>query len=135
MAKKQKPDSKAMEVKIPIYPGYLYVCYTDDFLKHGRSIGIEYALNIKDCLGITSRSKHKKHTQRIIILLKHSEFEDYDTISHEALHAVNYIFLNTGTESTNNNDEHAAYLLGWIVGQIQKYNMKLKTKSDDRTNK
>ena len=120
----KKPDSKPLKVKIPIYPGYLYVVYKDEFLQHGRSLGIEYALSINDCLGITSRSKVKGKTT-YLILLKHSQFEDYDTISHEALHAVNYIFLNTGTESTNNNDEHAAYLLGWIVGQIQKYNKRL----------
>ena len=121
---KKKPDSTPLRVKIPIYPGYLYVVYTDNFLQHGRTLGIEYALSINDCLGITSRSKVKDKTT-YVILLKHSQFEDYDTISHEADHAVNYIFLNTGTESTNNNDEHHAYLLGWIVGQIQKYNKRI----------
>lgn len=127
MSKKQTPDSKPLKVKIPIYPGYLYVCYTDDFLAHGRSIGTEYDLSINECLGITSRSSSIGQSKNsIVILLKHSQFEDYDTIAHEALHAVHYIFKNTGTISTNDNDEHAAYLLGWIVGQIQKYNKKLK---------
>jgi hypothetical protein len=121
----KKPDTKPLRVKIPIYPGYLYVCYTDSILSHGRSIGVEYSLDIDDCLAVASKRMINgalHHT----ILMKHTQFENYGTIAHEALHVVNHIFKDVGIVANQDEDEHTAYLLSWIVEQIQKYNGKIK---------
>lgn len=37
------------------------------------------------------------------------------TISHEAVHAANFIFRDLGIEYTRSEDEHFAYLVGWIA--------------------
>lgn len=36
-------------------------------------------------------------------------------ITHESLHAVNAIFNELGVEYSLTNDEHAAYMVGWVA--------------------
>lgn len=41
-------------------------------------------------------------------------------LAHECLHLVNFIFLNKGIEASLDNDEHQAYLLGWLFNTLEK---------------
>jgi len=43
-----------------------------------------------------------------------------DIITHEALHIVNMLFRDKGIKWSYNNDEPAAYMLGWLTNEIQK---------------
>ena len=38
-------------------------------------------------------------------------------VAHEALHCVNHMFHHKNIQYDTLNDEHAAYLIGWIVGE------------------
>ncbi len=40
-------------------------------------------------------------------------------LAHECLHLVNFVFLNKGIEATLDNDEHQAYLLGWLFDKLE----------------
>ena len=44
-----------------------------------------------------------------------------ECIAHESFHAMNYIFKDRQVDYNTSNDEHAAYLLGWIVKMCHKY--------------
>lgn len=59
----------------------------------------------------------------IVIYLENiKRVEDLVSIlSHEALHVVNMMFEYFGVEYSLDNDEHAAYLLSWVVRQAYPY--------------
>jgi hypothetical protein len=46
-------------------------------------------------------------------------------ITHESLHCVHHIFNHKNIKYDQLNDEHGAYLIGWIVTQCHKY-LKIK---------
>lgn len=46
---------------------------------------------------------------------------DLNTISHEIVHAVNFIYLSRGIKLDLNNDEPQAYLTGWAMGITTKF--------------
>mgnify|MGYP003290256149 CR=1 FL=1 len=44
---------------------------------------------------------------------------DASSLAHECLHLVNFIFLNKGIDANLNNDEHQAYLIGWLFETLE----------------
>jgi hypothetical protein len=46
---------------------------------------------------------------------------DLNTISHEIVHAVNFIYLSRGIKPDLNNDEPQAYLTGWVTEVTTKF--------------
>lgn len=111
---------------IPIYGGKVLLVYSDDFLKTGRELGIEFELDINSCLGLAQRMKGRQY----LILIKESRRDDPNTLVHECLHITNFILKDKGVIIDTDNDEAQAYLLGYIVERIEK----LKKKSTDKKN-
>jgi hypothetical protein len=53
-------------------------------------------------------------------MLFKKEYCNARVVAHEGLHVVNFMFTDLRIEYDCQNDEHAAYLLGWVVGQCHK---------------
>lgn len=48
------------------------------------------------------------------------EYSDGSIIAHEIVHLINYLYLDCGIELDIINDEHTAYLSGWLFRKIEK---------------
>lgn len=108
--------------KIPIYGGELWVCIANSFSKAIEQIENDTDIKIdkekddlRKCAAITYQFYEKDRFRVLIILKPHSSVS---FISHESLHAVNWIFQHCGVKYSLTNDEPQCYLLGWIVQRI-----------------
>ena len=105
------------KINIPIYFGQIIIIqkkklsdipkkWSIDFDFHGYAATC-YTKNTKDgCL-------------RIVMAFMNPTTAEI--IAHESYHAVNYLFSRSGIKHDPNNDEHGAFILGWIVNQCHKY--------------
>ena len=111
--------------RIPLYSGKLAIVVThnvNDLKKVFTEESIQYTDILENsylyghCLNLS----HEGYTAYTILL----DFKSaagpitHGTISHEALHAVNMLFNSRGVNYNLDDDEHAAYLLGWITDMI-----------------
>jgi hypothetical protein len=106
-----------LKFKVPIYNVDIVFIVTKDILLEGRKHKLEFDLDINDSKGICFNSTIQK---KIYIFIKEKHLK-WSTITHECLHATNYILSSRGVEVTTENDEAQAYLLGYIVGKVQEY--------------
>jgi hypothetical protein len=105
------------EVEIPLYRGMLLIVLTDDInelQKHIPDFGGEdiYAhtllVNWKEGEGFA-----------IVLNFKNDYRKIYNgTITHEAIHATNFIMQERGFVADFSNDEPAAYLAEFVVDEI-----------------
>lgn len=109
--------------RIPIYGGQLWICITNSFDKSVDAIEDKTDIildrnknDLRKTAAITYQFYDGDGKFRILIILKPNSTVSY--ISHEALHAVNWIFSHCGIKYSLTNDEPQCYLLGWIVQKI-----------------
>ncbi len=65
----------------------------------------------------------------VIIRFRSIEDIDFRTVSHESVHAADMIFYELGVKADTDNDEHLAYLVGWIAdccGEVRSFERKKK---------
>lgn len=82
----------------------------------------------KDLSYIEKRYKTKSLKNYGAVTLKdENKYRDYviafehisnGIIAHEIVHLINYIYLDCGIELDRINDEHQAYLSGWLFDKI-----------------
>lgn len=63
---------------------------------------------------------NKAGVEHFWILFK-SKDSDINTISHEIVHAINFIYISRGIKLDLHNDEPQAYLTGWITEVTTKF--------------
>lgn len=119
-------DTISYKLKIPIYNCELVYMVTNDFIESARQLKEELTLDSNENIGLTF--KLNNDCLKYVIMVKPRYADDWSIIAHEALHAVNYILSDRGIEATMANDEAQAYLLAYIINQIQK----IKNKQRDR---
>ena len=56
--------------------------------------------------------------------------KDWSVIAHEAVHLVNSIFTSCGIELDRYNDEPQAYLMGWVIKQLDEFLKEVESKSE-----
>lgn len=108
---------KEINKEIPLYKGQLVVIICDEIEKikniapnfphseiFAHSYGKEYNGEEGYFILLNPQSKQAKITNGII--------------AHEALHIVNILFQQRGVGYQLDNDEHACYLLQWIVDEV-----------------
>lgn len=111
------------EFNIGLYPRKLWVATSwkevkDKFTVHDADYKFEEHSNSN---AVTYPNVERKSSRNYGVLIvfnswrkdKGSELVNY--IAHESLHAANAIFNELGIEYGLTNDEHAAYLVGWIA--------------------
>lgn len=117
-------EFKVYKKDIPVYFGKLWVIFTDDIIEAGKKIGIAFKPSANDCLGLAVRRIESGAGEYAIFIKSHKR-NSPDVVAHEALHLVNYVFEDRGVELSTSNDEPQAYMLGWVVEQIEKAKRKL----------
>lgn len=111
-----KPIFQENIIDIPLYPCKLGILICDDIEKINSILGTEYE-EIK-----TGLATAHDLTFYITLNPNNPEFKlTHGVIAHEALHIVNLIFDRLDVFYSFDNDEHAAYLLMWIVDVVHEY--------------
>lgn len=102
------------KIKIPIYQGTLVLIKSKNFDWTNKN----YGHNIPKKYGAVSFENEKPNGFEYVVSLVDTNMS---LIAHEAVHICNYIFKNVGAELDKTNDEPQAYLVGWIVEEIDKF--------------
>lgn len=105
-------------IKIPIYFGKLILILTEDFEDVNKKYS--FTINPKNTGAIAF---HSKERNEFIIALKDVK---WSTISHEAIHIMNYMFLDRDISLDRENDEPQAYFVAWVVNEVEKFLKKHK---------
>lgn len=118
-----------------IYPRKLWICINPSTaeLENSFSIDTKYGSgNLKFdkyySLATTSPVFKKDGDCRgVLICLKNQKSADFDIISHESIHAADYICEELGIKGQDfsENNEAYAYLVGWIskcCGEAKRFN-------------
>ena len=101
-----------------IYPCRLWIAVTTDNLAD-RFRDLDDLP--EDVNGRTSTtSEINRGIVGVIIRFRSIEDIDFRTVAHESVHAANMIFYELGVKADTDNDEHLAYLVGWIAGCCEK---------------
>lgn len=111
------------EFKTEIYPRRLWVATSwddvkDKFVLHKNDKPIEkYEDGCAYTYQCVMHKKSKKYGTLILFILEGEILgsEMVERIAHESLHAANSVFDELGIAYDLTNDEHAAYLTGWIA--------------------
>lgn len=110
--------NKWHKINIPIFYGTLYINFTKDFKREAKKLRIKCSKT--KYLGLAFRVRTKRDTGYGILLRR----VDQSVIAHEALHITNFILKDLNLEIDSKNDEVQAYILGWIVKEINKIKKK-----------
>ena len=116
---------KVNEFECEIYPRTLWIVYDDvESIKRDFETSDEEAIeedSFKDSLASCLSVNRKKDGFRGVVihytkrLTEEGGSQVVSTISHESVHAANMIMREIGINYTMYQDEHFAYLVGWIA--------------------
>ena len=107
------------EFRNDIYPRRLWVATSWEEVKDKFTFDYELKETENNLATTYPRVRHKGNIRLgVLIVFNIGESEGgsaiVGTIAHESLHAVNFIFSDLDIEYSLDNDEHAAYMVGWI---------------------
>ena len=98
--------------KIPIYQASVTVIFDKDL----SYVENKYkTVSLKNYGAVTMRNDN--HFKKYILAF---EYKSGSIIAHEIVHLINYLYLDSGIEQDRVNDEHTAYLSGWLFNKIEK---------------
>ena len=105
-------------IKIPLYHADLIIAQDSNGQKILDKYGIKFS--IFGFGAVTFRHQSKNGYDRYVIAFNNKDIHA-GLIAHEALHVVTYLFQDKQIRIDTDNDEPAAYLLGWIVSECHKF--------------
>lgn len=122
----KKNKLKIYEYSNEIYPQELFVCFNPTEQQINDNFGYtEYdSAHLvglgKQTFGCTYGSIFSRNNDKIGVLVAFNGKPDISEIAHEATHVLDEMMSYIGLEyvSENNNNEHMAYLMQWIVKNI-----------------
>ena len=108
------------EFKNDIYPRRLWIATSWGDVKDKFTSDYELKETENNLATTYPRVRHKGNIRLgVLIVFNIGESEGgsaiVGTIAHESLHAINFIFSDLDIEYSLDNDEHAAYMVGWIA--------------------
>ncbi len=102
---------KKFKIELPIYYGTVKIYIDNEIELIGKKIGVDITDGI-ECFC------YRKQPHNYIIGLKENIF--YYNIVHEVVHLVNFIYEDHNIKLSKSNDEHQAYLTGYLFNEIYK---------------
>lgn len=117
---------KIYKTDIPLYFGKLIIVFSKDFDKAVTKLKLDTKgqSNLNGFSSFVMTKPNKKGITRYYMIL--APKVDNSAIAHEALHVTNWILNDRHIMADFVNDEPQAYLLGWVVAQVDKAKRKLK---------
>lgn len=110
---------------IPIYFGWLYVIFSDDFnATVDRHRIVTDGKNVNHYGAFTYGRRNSNGIAEYFVVFDKSPGNSL--IAHEVVHLVNWIFKDACISLDIINDEPQAYLTGWVTEQIYKAKDKIK---------
>jgi len=106
---------KDRKLHIPIYNACLTICICDTMQSVGEEYGIE---DLSESNAKTMVKTFDDGKKGYLIAFK---IISPSNIAHECLHFVNMLFEERGISYSLENDEHAAYLLGYVVDKCHEF--------------
>lgn len=103
---------KIKTINIPIFYGKLTFIKSKSFKKTNK----KYKLNIPSRFGaVTFRNEAAKGFECVVSFVD----TNVSLLAHEAVHVCGFILENIGAKKDVDNDEFEAYLIGWIVDEME----------------
>lgn len=111
------------KVKVPLYRGYFHIVLTDSVKDYNSNYNDDYISESDYIFG------HSIFTEEVdsdsndgcyvmVLNLWADKRITHGIIAHEALHITNFILNHVGSNFDDDNHEHYAYLLEWVVGVV-----------------
>lgn len=100
-------------IDIPIYQCKLTIILDKDLSYVEKKYGTKSLSNY----GAVTMRVPDKFSEYIMAF----EYNEGTIIAHELVHLKNYIYLDCAMEVDMYNDEHEAYLTGWLFKKIEKF--------------
>jgi|SRR6187402_1944063 len=100
------------KIKIPIYCCELTVILDKD-LSYVES---KYKTKSLKDFGAVTLKDESKYRHYVVAF----EYPSGSIIAHEIVHIIDYLYLDCGIHLDRVNDEHTAYLSGWLFDKIYK---------------
>jgi len=110
---------KKKTIKIPIYCGKLTIVIDKDLSWVENRFKTPSLKNY----GAVTLKDESKYRHYVVAF----EYSTGSIIAHEIVHIINYIYLDCGIHLDRDNDEHQAYLTGWLFDEIDKFINNKKT--------
>lgn len=111
---------KVKKIAIPIYFGWLFIVFSDDFNKTIKELKLD--TEGRDDLhlfgAIVFQARNKKGVSKYTMLF--DKKPSHGEIAHETVHVVNAIYMDRRITLDPLNDEPQAYLTGWITSEVYK---------------
>lgn len=105
-------NTKVKVIELPIYNGKLVIISGNDFMDVPKKYIVETPDNNFEAISYAMIAKDGSYNFVVFFTI---QTIDVDIMAHEAAHLVNKIFKAHSVKYSRDNDEHFAYLLGWIT--------------------
>lgn len=106
-----KKIHKKFNINLTVYPGNLTLVISNCPKKINKLLNVTWGETI-------TIARTADIDPWVTIILNPEEKITPGVIAHEALHAMNFYFNRMDIKYDVNNDEHAAYFLGWLIDRI-----------------
>lgn len=114
--------------RCPVYDMQMCIIVTDNY----KEINKRHDLEFEDIIfchtvkgGIKISSEKELRSCIYLIFNPKYKFEDryltHGVIAHECFHATNFLFMIIGAKPDINNDEPQAYLINYLVDQVEDF--------------
>lgn len=110
---------KIKTISIPIYFGKLTLIKGKNFKKTNEKFKVE----IPSRFGAVTFRNEKADGFEVVVSFVDS---NVSLVAHEAIHVCNFIYENIGAKLDIENDEHQAYITGWIVDEMETFLNEIK---------
>lgn len=100
-------------IDIPIYRAKLTMIFDEDL----SFVEKKYKTKSLKAFGAVTIKDESKYRNYVVAF----EYSDGSIIAHEIVHIINYIYSDCGIELDRFNDEHQAYLTGWLFDEIYNF--------------
>lgn len=108
---------KSNRFTIPIYYGYLFVVFSDDFETSAKRLTLPLGNMPLKYFGAATWGIHNKNNVAEYYVFFPADPKP-SSVAHESLHVANWILGDSGVVLDTRNDEPQAYLLGWVVDRV-----------------
>lgn len=108
------------EVPISPYVAELWIIITNDPHYECARMNQKYKnMNLKWLDGAAACTESEFYNDNYLTVVFDAKCGyDINTICHEVIHIKNLVYKHAGVKQSSKNDEHEAYLSGWLAEQI-----------------